>query len=69
MYEIKFVKDPLAVEQNNCLTKIVNVYIVCEFDVWPRNATDNFRFKNFIFGATNLVKIVIKKSMYIEDME
>ena len=29
---IKFDKDPLAVEQNNYLTKIVNVYIVCDLD-------------------------------------
>ena len=28
--EIKFDKDPLAVKQNNYLTKIINVYIVYE---------------------------------------
>ena len=28
--QTKFHKDPLAVEQNNYLTKIVNVYIVYE---------------------------------------
>ena len=28
--KIKFDKDPLAVEQNNYLTKIVNAYIVCK---------------------------------------
>ena len=41
---IKFDKDPLAVEQNNYLTKIVNVYIVYDLDAWPRNPTDNFKF-------------------------
>ena len=30
--EIKFDKDPLAVEQKNYLTKFVNVYIVSELD-------------------------------------
>ena len=29
----KFDKDPLAVEQNNYLTKIVNVYVVYELNV------------------------------------
>ena len=34
---IKFDKDSLAVEQSNYLTKIVNVYIFCDLDAWPRN--------------------------------
>ena len=34
---IKFDKDSLAVEQNNYLTKIVNVYIGYDLDAWPRN--------------------------------
>ena len=29
---IKFGKDPLYVEQNNYLTKIVNVYVVYDLD-------------------------------------
>ena len=33
----KFDKDPLAVEQNNYLRKIVNVYVVLDLDAWPRN--------------------------------
>ena len=43
---IKFDKDPLAVEQSNYLTKIVNVYIVYDLDAWSRNPTNNFKFKN-----------------------
>ena len=31
---IKFDKDPLAVEQNNYLTKVVNVYISYELAAW-----------------------------------
>ena len=44
---IKFVKDPVAVEQNNQLTKIINFYFVYELAAWPRNC---------LFEATNKVK-------------
>ena len=53
---MKFDKDPLAAEQNNYLTKIVNVYIVYDLNAWSRNPTNNFKFKNCLFGATNIVK-------------
>ena len=53
---IKFDKDPLAVEKNNYLTKIVNVYIVYDLNAWLRNTTNNFKLKNSLFGATNIVK-------------
>ena len=53
---IKFDKDPIAAEQNNYLTKIVNVYIVYDLDAWSRNPNNNFKFKNCLFGATNMVK-------------
>ena len=53
---IKFDKDPSAVEQNNYLNKIVNVYNVYDLDAWPTNPTNNFKFKNCLFGATNIVK-------------
>ena len=36
--EIKFDKDPLAVEQSNYLTEIVNIYIVYDLAVWPQNS-------------------------------
>ena len=49
-------KDPLAVEQNNYITKIVNVYIVYNLAAWPRNPTNNFKSKNFLFGVTYIVK-------------
>ena len=66
---IKFDEDPLAREQNNYGTKIVKVYIVYRVNAWPRNPTNNFKFKNCLFGATSIVKIVIKKSISIVDME
>ena len=53
---IKFEKDPIAVEQNTYLTKIGNVYIVYELNSIPINHTNNFKFKNCLFGATNIVK-------------
>ena len=53
---IKSNKDSLAVEQNNYLTKIVNVYIVYDFAAQPRNRTNDFKFKNSLFRATNVVK-------------
>ena len=53
---IKFDKDPLAVKQNNYLSKIVNVCIVYDLEAWPRNPTNNFKFKMCLFGATSIVK-------------
>ena len=52
----KFYKDPLAVEQNNYLTKIVNVYIVYNLDAWPKLLLRNFTSKFYLFGATIIVK-------------
>ena len=43
---IKLIKDPLAVEQNNYSSKIVNIYTVSDLDTWPKNPTNNFKFKN-----------------------
>ena len=53
---IKFNKDLLAVEQNNYTTKIVNICIVHGLCAWPRNPTNNFKFKSNLFGTTNIVK-------------
>ena len=53
---IKFDKDPLAIEQNNYWSKIVNVYIVYDLDAQPRSPTNNFKFKICLFAATNIVK-------------
>ena len=63
--EIKFDKDPLAVEQNNYVTKIVCVYIVYDLDNWGNNLLSNFKFYNCMFGATNIAKNSDKdKSLY-----
>ena len=53
--EIKFDKVALAAQQNNYLTKIANGYIVYDLATWPRILTNNFKFKNCLFGATNIV--------------
>ena len=59
---IKFDKDPLAVEQNNYLTKIENFYIVYDLDAWQKNPANNFKFKNYLFGPTNTVKTTEKEN-------
>ena len=46
--EIKFDKDPLAVEQSNYTAKIVNVYIAYDLDALPRNPTSNFNLKKLL---------------------
>ena len=40
---IKNWQDPLAVEQSNYLSKIVNAWIVYDLDAWPRNPTNNLK--------------------------
>ena len=62
---INFDKNPLAVEQNNYLNKIVNVYIVYDLDALQRNPTNNFKFKNYLFGAINIVKRNGDKEKYV----
>ena len=53
---IKFDKDPLDVEQTNYVSKIIIIDIVYDLDAWTRNPTNNFKFKNCLFGAAGLVK-------------
>ena len=43
-------------EQNNYLSRFVNFKIVYDLNVWPRNATNNLKSKNCLFGATNMIK-------------
>ena len=38
------------------MSKIVIVCIVYDLDSWPRNPTNNFKFKNCLLGATSIVK-------------
>ena len=59
--EIKVDIDPLAVEKNNHLTKIVNIQIVYDLAAWPRNPTNSFELKNSLFGVFNKVKISDKE--------
>ena len=66
---IKFDKDALAVAQNKYLTEIVTAYIVYDLNDRPKDPSNNFGFKNCLFGATNKVKVVMKKIMYIVDTE
>ena len=52
---IELDKDPLAVEQNNYLTEIANVYFDYDLAAWPKVQLKNFTLKNCLFGATNRV--------------
>ena len=38
------------------MNKTVHIYIVYDLDDWPRNPSNNFKFKNCCLGATNIVK-------------
>ena len=53
---IKLDEDPLTVEQNNYASKIVNVYIVYDLDAWPKSSTNNFKFKNCLFGVSSVIE-------------
>ena len=52
----KFDEFPLAVAQSNCKNKIGNAYIFYDLYTCPKNPTNNFKIKNCLFGATNIVK-------------
>ena len=52
----KLDKDLLILQQNKYLTKFVSAYIVYDLDTWPRNPTNNFKFKNCLSGAPNIIK-------------
>ena len=43
------------------MTKIVNVEIAYDLDACLRNHTNNFKFKSYLFGASNIVKTSYKE--------
>ena len=55
---IKFGKDPLAVEKSNYLIRFY-VYIVYDLNAWQRNLTNNFKFKNWLFGGSIVMLIIV----------
>ena len=57
--QIKFDKTTLALEQNKYATKTINVYIFYDLDAWPKNPTNDCKFKNCSFDTINIVKIII----------
>ena len=59
---IKFYKYPLAVEQYNYLTKIVNVYTVYHLGACPKVILRSLTLKDYLFGATFLVKDCHKRN-------
>ena len=53
---IQFNSTLLVNEQNNCTTKIVNIFVVYDLDNWPKTPLRNFTLQNCLFGLTNIVK-------------
>ena len=53
---IKFDKDPLVVEQNNYLIKILIVDIAHDLNAWPRYPSNNFKFENCLFRETSIIE-------------
>ena len=47
---IKLDKYPLAGQQNNYLTKIVNAYFVYDLNAYPRDPTNSFKSENGPLG-------------------
>ena len=66
---IKFNKGPLALEHNNYATKIVNAYNVYELDTWAKFPLNNFKLKNCLLGATNIVKHSDKEKLVYSGYE
>ena len=46
------------------MNKILNASIVYNLDTWPINPKNNFESKNYLFGATNIIKNSDKKYVY-----
>ena len=59
--EIKFDKDPLAVEENNYTSKVANGYIVYDLDAWPKIPPRNFTINYCLFGAASITKNISKE--------
>ena len=53
---IKLDKDPLAIEQSNYASKILNIYSAYDLDAGPKVRLRNFVIKPCLFGATSIVK-------------
>ena len=62
---IIFDKDPLAVEQNNSLIEIVNVYIVYVSDAKPKFLLRNVTLKNCLLREINIVRNMINNKINI----
>ena len=54
---IQFSKTPLAVEQNNYISNIVNAYTTSDLDNMSKFSLRNYTSKNCLFGAINVVTI------------
>ena len=64
---IKLHEGPLAVEQKNYSTKIINVYILYGLEFWLKIRLRNFTLKNCLFGVTNIIKNSDKEKCVYSD--
>ena len=51
------------------MIKIVNIYIVCDLDVWPTNSIKDLKFRHYLFDTTNIVKSDEENLIYIVPRE
>ena len=66
---IVFNNTPLVVEENNCTTKTVYAYIVCDLNDWPTKPVRNVTLRNNCLVQLIQEKIMIKVSMCRAAME
>ena len=64
---MKFDKDPLAVEQNNYLSEVANIYLLADLHSWPKISLRTFTIKNCLFGTTSIVKNSDKEKYVYSD--
>ena len=55
----KFDKNPLAVEQNNNTTEIVNADVLYDLGAWPKVPLNNFELKNCLFFFVAVVVVFL----------
>ena len=66
---IKFNKNVLVLEQNNCADKIENTYIVCDLEDWSKIHLNSFKLKKCLFGWTGTLKNSDKRKYIYNDYE
>ena len=53
----------------NYATKVVNDYVVYDLNHWPQSPLKKFVVKNCLLGVTDVIKKMIKVTMFMASME